>query len=171
MQKGEEGEIYIETEYMSLGYWDIKLNEGKFWKREIDGKVRLFYKTGDYGYENNVGEYVIVGRKDRQIKIDGIRMELDTLETLIRSYPNIKECAVIYVQRLIVAYVVSTRITSHKELREFLRKYVNNACIPKEIVFIDKIPLNQNGKIHYRFLKEEYLRESKIKDIMKKNIR
>ena len=92
-KREEKGEIYIETEYMSLGYWNNKLNEGKFWKKIIDGKERLFYRTGDYG---------------------------------------------------------------HIELREYLKKYIHKACIPKKIVFLDEIPLNENGKINYRLLKESY---------------
>lgn len=161
-KREEKGEIYIETEYMSLGYWNSKLNEGKFWKKIIDGKERLFYRTGDYGYKNREGEYVVVGRKDRQIKIDGIRVELDAIESLIRKYSGVKECAVIYDGESIISLIVSIRKISHIELREYLRKYIHKACIPKKIVFLDEIPLNENGKINYRLLKESHTQKSEV---------
>lgn len=134
-KREEKGEIYIETEYMSLGYWNNKLNEGKFWKKIIDGKERLFYRTGDYGYKNKEGEYVVVGRKDRQIKIDGIRVELDAIESLIRKYSDVKECAVIYDGESIISLIVSIRKISHIELREYLKNIFIKLVSPKKLFF------------------------------------
>ena len=90
-KREEKGEIYIETEYMSLGYWNNKLNEGKFWKKIIDGKERLFYRTGDYGYKNKEGENVVVGQERRaSLKLMELEVELDAIESLIRKYSDVK---------------------------------------------------------------------------------
>ena len=79
-------------------------------------------------------------------------MELDAIESLIRKYSDVKECAVIYDGESIISLIVSIRKISHIELREYLKKYIHKACIPKKIVFLDEIPLNEKPCCEYHVL-------------------
>jgi acyl-coenzyme A synthetase/AMP-(fatty) acid ligase len=54
------------------------------------------YKTGDYGKWTEDGELEFHGRIDNQIKMNGIRIELDEIEKTIKNICEISECAVIF---------------------------------------------------------------------------
>lgn len=96
---GEEGEIWIETEYMSLGYYlNEELTNEKFRMVTLDEIPKKMYQTGDYGRFLPDGNVDYIGRKDRQIKLRGNRVELEEIEANLLQYPDIKDCVVNVVQ-------------------------------------------------------------------------
>ncbi|WP_193774532.1 non-ribosomal peptide synthetase [Vallitalea guaymasensis] len=91
----EEGEIYIETEYMTLGYYNNEeMTKEKFVKINIEETEKLMYRTGDYGKIMPDGNLEYIGRKDRQVKIRGNRIELGEIEGTMLTYPGVKESLV-----------------------------------------------------------------------------
>ncbi len=90
---GEEGEIWIETRYMTLGYYRNEELSGKsFLTVPAEGdSLRRLYRTGDYGRVLPDGNLEYLGRKDRQVKIRGNRIELAGIEEVLLSYPGIRE--------------------------------------------------------------------------------
>ncbi len=60
----------------------------------IDYDGERCYKSGDYAYWNTDGDVVILGRKDHQIKLNGLRIELGEVETVLNRQPQVKECVV-----------------------------------------------------------------------------
>ena len=56
----------------------------------------IIYKTGDLVYENDLGEYIFLGRKDSQIKHMGYRIELGEIETAIIAINGVKNACVLY---------------------------------------------------------------------------
>lgn len=90
-----KGEIYIGGLGLASGYYgDKELTEEKFLYNE-ELKERLF-RTGDIGYYTKNGILMICGRKDNQIKINGNRVEIGEIESVIKETKEVTDCTVIY---------------------------------------------------------------------------
>ncbi|KAI8448242.1 hypothetical protein BY996DRAFT_4591567 [Phakopsora pachyrhizi] len=99
---GGIGEICVSGAQVSKGYCDQRLSEGKFIDLDLDcgykgsRKLRI-YRTGDlaqflpWGSEG-FGSIRFLGRKDRQIKISGIRIELDEVENRLNEIISLDSC-------------------------------------------------------------------------------
>ncbi|SDX08713.1 amino acid adenylation domain-containing protein [Marininema mesophilum] len=111
------------------------------------------YKTGDRGFYRPDGSIMFLGRKDNQIKIRGMRVELGEIESVLRNYIGIKDVIVEVsgkgdqIKRLI-AYVVSHGVeVSQRELQSYLRSQLPDYMVPSYYMFLEEMPLNANGKI------------------------
>ena len=106
MPVGSVGELIIEGNTVARGYLN---NEGKTakafvvrpdWMSYNDNEIvaghsRLVYKTGDLMRYNTVGDLIYIGRKDTQIKLNGLRIELGDIEHHVNEHlPDRMEAAV-----------------------------------------------------------------------------
>ncbi|CAF1090158.1 unnamed protein product [Adineta steineri] len=112
---------------------------------EIDGE--LFYRTGDLVTMDSNGLLHYQGRKDHQIKLHGQRIELGEIERCLLNITSISTCVVMkWNDDYLVAYVQSSDIIE-QELREHCQSHLPPHMIPSIFVILDKLPLNQNGKV------------------------
>lgn len=93
--EGEVGELLVQSPYVSLG----TLSQGRCLVTgdqtdRGDGNVRVF-RTGDLVRRRPDGLYDRLGRKDRQVKIRGVRVELDGVEMAIRRHPSVRDVGVV----------------------------------------------------------------------------
>jgi thioesterase domain-containing protein/aryl carrier-like protein len=168
------GELYIGGDGLARGYYDQpELTAEKFIPNPFssDPGARL-YKTGDRVHYLPDGNIEFVGRIDHQVKIRGFRIELGEIETVLSQHPAVREAVVIAreesdnlksesensksailnsqcsVKRL-VAYVVPRQegATTINELRSFVKEKLPEHMVPSEFVFLDRLPLTQNGKL------------------------
>lgn len=65
------------------------------------------YKTGDIGKWLPNGEIEYIGRRDFQIKIRGLRVELSEIEKKLQTYPDIKNCSVVYIKDVQDPYIAA----------------------------------------------------------------
>ncbi|MEO1287259.1 MAG: amino acid adenylation domain-containing protein [Chloroflexota bacterium] len=90
---GVRGELYIGGEGVAQGYHHREaLTAERFIQHPEYGKL---YKTGDVGRWLRSGDLEFLGRGDRQVKIRGVRIELDELEALMSAHPAIDDAVVI----------------------------------------------------------------------------
>ena len=80
VKQGEKGTICISSKKLASGYFKQEEETKKRYRKDKD---KLVFKTGDYGRINEKGELEVLGRVDRMVKINGIRVEL---VNLIESY-------------------------------------------------------------------------------------
>ena len=162
LPEGEKGEIVIVGNTVSAGYWNnSELTNKVFGRYRIGKKEYRLYHTGDKGYLN--GDLLFYcGRIDLQVKLHGYRIEVEDIESNMRKLPDVIQAVVMPLYRggevkSLTAYVVLKREVSDdfeasqglkKELKEYLPEYM----IPKKIVFLDKIPMTNNGKADRRAL-------------------
>jgi len=140
---GIEGDMYITGNQLAEGYHNkSELTKEKF--ISIPPKKRI-YATGDKAILNYDGNFVFVGRKDRQIKIRGNRIELGEIENTILQISNIQNAVVWFNNQLIAAIVYDEKI-SESNIRTRLSTLLPAAMIPEKFVFIPSIPLTLNGK-------------------------
>ena len=123
-----------------------------------EGGGRL-YRTGDEVRYRNGGELEYVGRKDRQVKVRGYRIEMGEIESILRQHPAIKEAVVVAQEERsgstsLVAYTVGERLgeAGGSELREYLRMRLPDYMLPSAFITLDSFPLTPNGKIDRRAL-------------------
>lgn len=94
-KEGEEGEIYVGSRYLTLGYYhNDSLNKEKFKLLETKKGKLNFYKTGDMAKTLPNGDIVFLGRIDRQIKIRGNRVEQEEIENCLLKYSGVEQCVV-----------------------------------------------------------------------------
>jgi amino acid adenylation domain-containing protein len=146
---GVVGEICFAGDGIVKGYLDRPdLNEEKF--VEIEGK--RFYRTGDMGRLNSDGHLEFLGRRDFQIQLRGIRIELAGIETVVQQLGLAAQCAVIARQNgdgdvRLLAYVVKPRNDRIATFRRALAKELPDYMLPHQVVVLDAMPLTVNGKL------------------------
>jgi len=160
---GEQGELLIISRNVGPGYFKRPdLTEKAFFVDEETGKRG--YRTGDSCFEKN-GLYYYCGRLDNQIKISGYRVEIEDIENNLVKCSNIARAAVIPVYEgekiaYLAAFVLLQKpdglgslkraIKIKEELKEFLPSYM----IPRKILAVDSFPLNTNGKVDKKQLRQ-----------------
>ncbi|MCQ4637339.1 D-alanine--poly(phosphoribitol) ligase subunit DltA [Anaerovorax odorimutans] len=155
---GESGEIIIVGDTVSAGYFGREdLTRKAFFDCMKDGRNHRAYRTGDKGYLDDEGNLHYQGRIDLQIKLNGYRIEIEDIEkNIVRLeeishavvVPNIKEGKV----KSLTAFVTGcTKPESgfkfSKEMKERLRAFLPAYMIPKKIVHMENLPMNNNGKV------------------------
>ena len=100
-----------------------------------------------------------MGRVDRQVKVRGHRIELEEIESVLETHPEIRGAAAEVREDLpgdsrLVAFIVtapgSTLSVNH--LRGFLKEHLPDHMIPSAFVELDALPLTPNGKIDRKAL-------------------
>jgi amino acid adenylation domain-containing protein len=151
---GVAGEIYIQTPYRTLGYYNRpELTSQVFIPNPFSHDPNdILYKTGDVGRVLEDGTFEVLGRKDHQVKVRGVRIEPGEIEKVLREYPAIKDAVVkdwdkADGEKFLCAYFVSETPVTNAQLRTFLARNLPPAMIPTIFQRLEKLPLNPNGKI------------------------
>lgn len=149
---GYYGEISIGGKDVGVGY---EGNEDLTNKRFINSPFKRnfkIYKTGDIGVLNPTGTLSFIGRNDSQVKINGQRVELQEIESVIRLLPNIKNAYVTNIKsnqgkNVIIAFYLSDFEITKKTIDNHLLGYLPKYMLPKSYILVNEIPLNKNGKV------------------------
>ncbi len=159
------GELLVAGPSRMQGYWQRpELNERALVVRsDAKGRERTFYRTGDLVERMSDGNLRFVGRKDRQIKLRGYRIELDEVEMTLLSHQHVDEVAVVILQIDNEPDLLFAAISLHQKastdtttLINFLREHLPHYAIPEKIEFVDSFPRTSTGKISRRHLCSEY---------------
>jgi amino acid adenylation domain-containing protein len=158
---GEVGELLIRGGVVMKGYWGQpeKTANGFFKRRVFSDFDDVFYRTGDLVHQDEQGNYRYLGRKDRQIKTHGYRVELDEIEVALLAHDCVVEAAVYPVpdgqgSNLIAASVIPPQgaTLTESDLVEYLSKRLPPYAIPVEIELAGDFPRTSTGKINRREL-------------------
>lgn len=154
----EIGEICISGLGLSKGYINKKEETDKrFVNLEALPELRI-YRTGDLGKYAVDGKLYCLGRNDSQVKVNGHRIELQEIENRLLEVDEISHAVVLKQSNQgidkLVAYVVANNELASKAIKAFLSDYLPNYMIPNEIIFVDEVPTNANGKIDRKNLAE-----------------
>ncbi|KAI8957376.1 acetyl-CoA synthetase-like protein [Daldinia sp. FL1419] len=157
---GVVGELYIAGIQVSRGY--IKLpeqNASRFLEDSVMPETnQKMYRTGDYAYWNSAtGEICILGRKDRQIKLNGFRLDLDDLEArVVKAIPGCGAAAIFRRNdHLIAAYqTASPDKISALDIKAFVGNALPPYAMPRRIVAFEEFPLTPAGKLDYKAIEK-----------------
>ncbi len=156
---GQEGEIVIHGDSLARGYINRpELTSSKFIP-DPQKEHWQYFKTGDLGKILPDGQLLHLGRLDHMVKIRGVRIELESLENHLLSFPGITNVATKVItdekgDKKLAAYYLAEKATSipTSELRKHLIDRFPIQQIPNYLIGLDKFPLTVSGKIAYEKL-------------------
>ena len=88
-----------------------------------------------------------MGRNDAQIKLSGLRINLNDIDANLKKNTNINFSFTFFKNNTITTVYNSRKKISDVEVRNFLRKNLPDYMVPKNIFFTKKIFFNKNGKV------------------------
>lgn len=156
---GEVGELVVASPYVSLGRWV----EGRLADESVEtggGRGWRIFRTGDLVRQRPDGLLERVGRKDRQVKIRGSRVDLDGIEATLRGHPFVRDVAAVARPgsadgaTTLVAYV-SARDDAPPGLIDELKALLHSAppsMRPARFYLVSSIPRLPNSKLDVRAL-------------------
>ena len=153
---GVAGELYIAGDGVGKGYLNMEeTTKERYIKNPfIDGSI--MYKTGDICKYDINGDIYYLGRTDNQVKIRGLRIELEEIENKIVNFPFIKDAKVVKQtigsREIISAYFIAKRRIRITELRKYLNESLPNYMVPSYFTALDEFPHTPNGKIDKKAL-------------------
>lgn len=155
--KNEQGELCIRGSFLAYGYYNLpQKTKEVFIQNPLNHCYpEIIYRTGDVVKYNDKNELIYLGRKDFQIKHMGHRIELGEIETSVSSLEGIKQCCCLYDeenQRIVLFY---TGNLEGSEISDHLKALVPKYMIPNYYEELDEMPINLNGKIDRKMLKEK----------------
>lgn len=157
-EKNIIGELCVKGTSLAVGYYNnsIKTREAFVQNPLNTAYEEKIYRTGDLVSYNQFKELMYMGRKDYQIKHMGHRIELGEIETAASSFDYIPRCCAQYddEKKKIVLIIETDENVDCKTIEDDLRKLIPEYMIPGKIICIEKMPLNSNGKIDRKLLKE-----------------
>jgi len=169
VEPGSVGEIAVRSEYLAVSYWhQPDLTRAAFLPDPAGSGARI-YRTGDIGRISPDGCLYCLGRKDRQVKIRGNRVELTDVEIALRAMEGVRDAVVSVRQNgqgepFLVAYVVSATKPepSTASLRTALRRLLPEYMVPPIFVLLDSIPMTSHGKVDREALPEPRLKRTYV---------
>ncbi|MDR2045197.1 MAG: AMP-binding protein [Clostridium sp.] len=135
-EDGNLGELAVIGSHCLAGYLSDKekINYSAAESKE-------YFPTGDI-VQIKDGNYYFITRKDNQVKIRGIRIDLNGIDTQINKL-GISSVSMIIDERLVVFYKGAI---ANDEIIKLLANYLPMNCLPDEFISLEEIPLNANGK-------------------------
>jgi D-alanine--poly(phosphoribitol) ligase subunit 1 len=159
--RGDRGEIVAAGSGVALGYLnDETLTRERFLQIEIAGESRRAYRTGDLGLLDDDGILHYYGRRDRQVKLSGNRIELGDVEAAASAVPEIRTCAAVAltdangtVEQVALVYtLVEGSMLSPRDARKKLAELLPAYAVPGKVVQMDDLPRGDNGKVDLQAL-------------------
>jgi hypothetical protein len=151
---GEPGELYIGGTGLALGYLNTPdLTQQKF-VADPQSPSQKLYRTGDLVRRDETGLLHFLGRMDNQIKVNGIRVEPEQVEAVLRQNLPLSDIAVVACPlpsgaKHLVAFVVPQPGAglSNTTFREVAARCLCSHMIPSRLELVDGFPLTRTGKI------------------------
>jgi tyrocidine synthetase-3 len=156
---GQKGEIYVAGACLASGYLGRNaLTEERF--IAIPGHLNFpytrMYKTGDVGRYNQNNELVYEGRIDRQIKLNGYRIEAEEIAYVFLQYSGVRHAEVVLRhendQPQLVVYYCGDSSLKADDIWKYVSEKMPAYMAPDFIVPLNEFPLTANGKIDFEKL-------------------
>ena len=154
VENGIVGEIAVKSKTIAKGY----LNLPELWNKK---KFNDFYLTGDYGYLDKEGKLFVVARRTDLIVSGGENIDPREIESILNTHPKIIETFVFPIEdsewgEIPVAIVVlnEAKCLSQKNIIDFLKPKIASYKLPRKIIFTNKIPKTELGKVNFNEVNE-----------------
>ncbi|MCC7383306.1 MAG: amino acid adenylation domain-containing protein [Deltaproteobacteria bacterium] len=150
---GVKGELYIGGDGVAKGYHGRpELTAERFLSDPFAGGAARMYKTGDVAFLQADGRVTYLGRRDHQVKIRGVRIELQEIEAALQRLPGVHLAAVKIFEtergdKELVAYFSGEAGVTPGDLRAGLRQILPEPMIPAHFLRLDTLPLLGSGKV------------------------
>ncbi|MDT7622962.1 MAG: hypothetical protein QOF99_3863, partial [Pseudonocardiales bacterium] len=151
---GVAGEIYLGGLPLARGYvGEPRRTAERFVADPFGGPGERLYRTGDLARWRADGVLEFLGRADNQIKIRGMRVELEEIESALARHPAIRQSAARTHEgptTRLVGYQVpapGAEPVDGAELRGWLTGQLPAHMVPDTVITLDSLPMLPSGKI------------------------
>lgn len=160
---GESGELYIGGCGLTRGYLHRPgLTAEHFLPNPFtnNNPGERIYRTGDLGRILEDGRIVFEGRADRQVQVRGFRIELQEINSVLRSIPTVPNAEAIclqaddFAEAQIIGFVTGSAQISDlaDDIRQYCAQKLPSYMVPSHVFSIPEIPLTPSGKADYTAL-------------------
>ena len=160
--QGAVGELCVAGIGVGRGYVSDPLRTAQvFVPNPFGAPGERLYRTGDLARRRSDGVLEYVGRIDHQVKIRGYRIELGEIEARLHEQPHVRDAAVGVQEgangKYLVGYLVAADATlepsKHLErIKQRLRAELPEYMVPLHWLWLERLPLNANGKLDRKAL-------------------
>jgi amino acid adenylation domain-containing protein len=151
---GVPGELYLGGDGVTHGYWRRPdLTSAAFVPNHFDHAVNgRLYRTGDVAAYREDGNILFLGRRDRQVKTHGYRIELAEIETVLESHPDVACAAVLSAAGEVAGLAAIVELRPGRQqtpqsLRQFLIERIPLYMVPSDVELRDQLPRTPVGKL------------------------
>ncbi|PWE40145.1 non-ribosomal peptide synthetase [Pseudomonas prosekii] len=162
---GAVGELCVAGTGVGRGYVSDPLRTAQvFVPNPFGAPGDRLYRTGDLARRRSDGVLEYVGRIDHQVKIRGYRIELGEIEARLHEQPEVRDAAVGVQEGVngkhLVGYLVASAAADSalnpgerlERIKQRLRAELPEYMVPLHWLWLDKLPLNANGKLDRKAL-------------------
>jgi len=146
---GRPGELWISGAGLALGYLHDDALTAERFVTPPSGERR--YRTGDWVELDERGALHYLGRMDHQVKLRGVRIELDEVRQALLAHPDVRQALARVEQHdgdaRLAAYVQLSAPLEAPALRRYLRERLPAQFVPNQLRLVQHWPLTGNGKI------------------------
>ncbi|WP_299531775.1 non-ribosomal peptide synthetase [uncultured Streptomyces sp.] len=160
---GVGGELYVGGLLLGRGYVQAPgLTASRFVANPFADDGSRLYRTGDLARYAPDGSLDFLGRADNQVKIRGMRLEIEDVEAGLAEHPGVRHTCVVAKKNTaggtyLVGYVIPA--AGHEDLRAdevraWAAGHLVEYMVPTHLVVMTEFPLTPNGKLDRRALPE-----------------
>lgn len=158
--EGTPGELCLAGSQVALGYWKNPAETARRFVTLPGRGPTRWYRTGDLVRQGEDGCLYYLGRMDDQVKIRGYRVELPEIDHAVRQSCGAELVATVAwpvrdgSAEGVVTFVSGTPAGDRRAepIVAACRRALPEYMVPREICFLDEMPLSPNGKIDRRRL-------------------
>ncbi|MFC4114483.1 non-ribosomal peptide synthetase [Nonomuraea zeae] len=160
---GVGGELYVGGFLLGRGYVNAPgLTASRFVANPFAGDGSRLYRTGDLARFAPDGSLDFLGRADNQIKIRGMRLEIEDVEIGLAEHPRVRHTCVVARKNTaggtyLVGYVIPAAGSEDlraEEVKSWAAEHMVEYMVPAHIVVTEAFPLTPNGKVDRSALPE-----------------
>ncbi|MFF4173873.1 AMP-binding protein [Streptomyces sp. NPDC001744] len=149
------GELLVSTPFQTDGYLGRAAAARVFAPHPSDGGARRYFRSGDLVRRHPDGTLHLEGRTDHQVKVRGVRVNTQEVESVLLDHPDVTEAAVLALPdpvagRLLHAVVrrAAGRDLNSLALRGHLARRLPRAAVPSTLrITDDPLPRTSTGKV------------------------
>jgi non-ribosomal peptide synthetase component F len=149
-------ELVVTGPFVCLGY----LEEGFLARRFASDSGQARYSTGDLVRVDGGGNLVFAGRRDSQIKVNGVRIDAAAMESEVTRVPGVSGCLVVPSERGTVAFV-HTGGPSDSAVRSRIEAVVKEFSTAIAVRLVPRFPVKPGGKIDTAALLDQHYAHNK----------
>ncbi|MBM9484652.1 non-ribosomal peptide synthetase [Pseudomonas sp. ICBG1301] len=160
--QGAVGELCVAGTGVGRGYVSDPLRTAPvFVPNPFGAPGERLYRTGDLARRRSDGVLEYVGRIDHQVKIRGYRIELGEIEARLHEQPEVRDAAVGVQEGVNGKHLVGYLVAADESLnpserldriKQRLRAELPEYMVPLHWLWLDRLPLNANGKLDRKAL-------------------
>ncbi|MCX4977117.1 non-ribosomal peptide synthetase [Streptomyces sp. NBC_00620] len=160
---GVGGELYVGGFLLGRGYVNAPgLTASRFVANPFAGDGSRLYRTGDLARFAPDGSLDFLGRADNQVKIRGMRLEIEDVEVGLAEHPGVRHTCVVAKKNsaggtYLVGYVIpatGSEALRAVEVKAWAAEHMVEYMVPAHIVVMKEFPLTANGKLDRNALPE-----------------